>query len=133
MKDRSRTHRGLAALATYCLISGASFLLLLRICERCGGDNAYLGELFLGLILLLMGLVFGLTWFVTARREGRRGLAAGAVPGVAFGAVIVALGATRMFVPPALSVIELLLLAVLGAMTVAFSRVDERPTRSTRP
>lgn len=94
-------------------------------------DNAYLGEVFLGLIVLLMGLVFGLTWLVIARREGRRGLAAGAVPGIAFGAATLALGATRMFVPPALSVIELVLLTVFGAVTVAFSRADPRATRST--
>lgn len=120
----------LAALAMYCLISGGSFLLLLQLCELCGMDDAYLGEVFLGLILLLMGLVFALTWLVTARREGRRGIAAGAVPGIAFAAVIVSLGATRVFVPPALSAIELVLLIVGAVATIALSRVDEARTRS---
>jgi hypothetical protein len=92
------------------------------MCERCGMDNAYLGEVFLGLILILMGGLLGLTWLVTARREGRRGFAAGAVPGVAFGAVIIALGVTRSFVPPALSAIELVLLFAGAAITVMFSR-----------
>jgi hypothetical protein len=124
MKDRSRTHRGLAALATYCVAIGASLLLLLRLCERCGMDNAYLGEVFLGLILILMGGLLALAWLVTARREGRRGFAAGAVPGVAFGTAIVVLGATRTFVPPALSAIELLLLFLGGAVTVMLFRSE---------
>ena len=94
-------------------------------------DNAYLGDVFLGLILILMGGLLALTWLITARREGRRGFAAGAVPGVAFGAVIVVLGATRMFVPPALSVVELVLLLAGAAVTVMFSRSGPPLTGST--
>ncbi len=95
-------------------------------------DNAYLGEVFLGLILILMGGLLALTWLVTARREGRRGFAAGAVPGLASGAVIVVLGATRMFVPPALSAIELVLLSAGAAVTVMLSR-SEPPLPGSTP
>lgn len=131
MKDRSRTHRGLAALSAFCLASGASFLLLLQLCERCGMDNAYLGEVFLGLIIVFMGVLFGLAWLVTARREGLRGLAAGAIPGLAVGAVIVVIGATRTLVPPALAPIELLLLIAGGIATVLLSRIG--PAGGHRP
>jgi len=121
MNDRSGTPRGLAALATYCLFVGASLLMQLQLCERCGMDNAYLGEVFLGLILLLMGVVFGLTWLVIARREGR-GFAIGAIPGVAVAAVILAVGTTRTLLPPALSVMELLLLIAGVIATLVISR-----------
>lgn len=122
MDDPYRTPRGLAALATYCLLTGLSFFALFRLCERCGMDNAYLGEVFLGLIVTLMGALLALTWLVVGRHEARRGVVVGAVPGVAVAALIVALGATRILFPPALSVIELVLLAAGGAATVAMSR-----------
>jgi Na+/proline symporter len=124
MQGGSGTQRGLAALATYCLVTGPSFFVLLQACERCGMDNAYLGEVFLGLILSLMGIVFGLTWLVAARRGGRRGLAVGAVPGLAVAAVILSVGATRTLVPPALSLLELILLLAGAVATIVMSRTD---------
>ena len=127
MKDRSRTHRGLAALATYCLTIGASLVLQQVLCARCLMDNAYMGEGLLGLVFVFMGVLFGLTWLLASRREGGRGFVAGAIPGVVFGAAIVIFGATRIFVPPALSAVELLLFAVGAALTVALSRADEQP------
>ncbi len=122
MKDRSGTQRGLAALATYCLVSGPSFFALLQLCERCGMDNAYLGEVFLGLIVTFMGLLFALTWLVAARREGQRGFMVGIVPGLAVAVVIVVVGVTRMLFPPALSTVELVLLTAGAAATVVMSR-----------
>ena len=86
-------------------------------------DNAYLGEFFLGLIIVLMGVLFGLAWLITARREGLRGLAAGAISGSAAGGVIVAIGATRTLVPPALEPIELLIVAAGFAAAVLLARV----------
>ena len=129
MGDRRRIHRGLAALSVYCLLTGASFIALLQLCERCGMDNAYLGEVFLGLIIAFMGLLFGLTWLITARREGLRGIAAGAIAGFAAGGVIVAIGATRTLVPPALEPIELLTVAAGFALAVFLARVDGRGAR----
>ena len=87
-------------------------------------DNAYLGEVFLGLIIAFMGLLFGLMWLITARREGLRGLAAGGLSGLAVGSVVVVIGATRTLVPPALSPIELVLIAAGFASTVLLARVD---------
>jgi len=121
---RDRTHRGLAALAIYCLVAGASFLTLLQLCTRCGMDNAYLGEVFLGLILILMGVILLLTWLVLARRQGMRGAVAGGVSGIAVGSVVVVIGATRTLVPPALEVIELIVIVAGFASTMLLSRVE---------
>jgi Na+/proline symporter len=118
----SSAGRTLAALATFCLLVGASLLLLLQLCARCGQDNAYLGEVLFGLILILLGVIFGLAWLVAARREGLRGLAAGAVTGVAVGAVIVVIGATRTVVPVALEIVELVLLIAGVVATIIVAR-----------
>ena len=117
-------HRILAALSVYCLLSGASFAALLQLCARCSSDNAYLGEVFLLLILVLLGVILGLTWLITARREALRGLAAGGLSGLAVGSLVVAIGTTRTLVPPALSLIELVLIAAGFASTVLLARVD---------
>ena len=87
-------------------------------------DNAYLGEGLLGALFVFMGVLFGLTWLVASRREGRRGFVAGAIPGAVFGAAIVVFGATRMFVPPALPPVELFLFTVGAALTVMLSRAS---------
>ncbi len=121
MKDRSGTHRMMAALATYWLTVGASFFLMFRFCERCSMDNAYLGEVLLGALSVVIGLLVTVSWLVAARREARRGLAAGGVAGIGVAAVIVVIGSTRTLVPPALFPMELLLLIVGGAATVAFA------------
>ena len=124
MTTRDRTHRGLAALAVYCLVAGASFLTLLQLCTRCGMDNAYLGEVFLGLILILMGVIFLLTWVLMARRQGVRGAVAGGVSGIAVGSVVVVIGATQTLVPPALEAIELIVIVAGFLSTVLLSRVE---------
>ena len=124
MTARDRLHRGLAALATYCLVAGASFLTLLQLCTRCGTDNAYLGEVFLGLILILMGVIILLTWLVIARRQGVRGVIAGGVSGIALGSVVLVIGATQTLVPPALEMIELIVIVAGFASTVLLSRVE---------
>ena len=104
--------RDLAALAAYSLLAGICFFLLFLVCGRCGQDNAYIPEYFLGVILVLIGLVSGAIWFVRGRAGGSRGLAVGAVAGIVVGAVIIALGASRAIIPPTLTVIELVLLIV---------------------
>ncbi len=111
----------MAALATYWLTVGASFFLMFRFCERCSMDNAYLGEVLLGALSVVIGLLVTVSWLVAARREARRGLAAGGVAGIGVAAVIVVIGSTRTLVPPALFPMELLLLIVGGAATVAFA------------
>ena len=124
MTARDRTHRGLAALAIYCLVAGASFLTLLQLCTLCGMDNAYLGEVFLGLILILMGVILVLTWLVVARRQAISGAIAGGVSGLAVAGVVVVIGATRTLLPPALEVIELIVIVAGFVSTVFLSRVE---------
>ena len=126
MAARDLTHRRLAALAVYCLVAGASFLTMLQVCTRCGMDNAYLGEVFLGLIIGLMGVIFGLTWLIMARREGIRGLVAGGLSGIAVACVVLAIGATQTLVPPALSAMELVVIAAGVVSTVALTSVPSR-------
>lgn len=121
MRDQLRPHPLISTFATYSLISGASNFLLLRLCERCAQDNAYLGQLFLGLLCIILGVVFGLLWLIAARREGSSGFAVGAIAGVAVGGVFVVLGSTRVLTPPALEFVELLLLIVGAAGTLAFA------------
>ena len=70
-----------------------------------------------------MGLVFGLTWAVVARRQGR-GFAVGTIPGIAVAAVIIAIGVTRTLVPPALTVMDLLVLTAGAVATVVMSRTE---------
>lgn len=116
---RSPTHRGIAALATYWLAVGASFFLLLQLCEReCQGDNLFAASL--GLLFVFLGVLFGLAWLVASRREGRRGFAVGAIPGLAVGALIVVLGSTPLLAS-ALFPVGLILLIVGVAATVAFA------------
>ena len=110
--------RDLAALAAYSLVAGVCFFLLFQVCGRCGQDNAYIPEFFLGGILVLIGLVSGATWLARGRSGGSRGLAVGAVVGIVVGAVIIALGASRVVIPPVLTLIELVLL-IVGAFATA--------------
>ena len=76
----------------------------------------------LGLVCFVFGVVFGLIWLIAARREGHRGFAVGAIPGVAVGAVFVVLGSMRTLTPPALEAVELPLLIVGAAGTMTFAR-----------
>jgi len=102
--------------ASYLLIVGASFFLLFQLCGRCSSDNAYLGEVLLGLLSTVLGVLFGLAWVAASRRDGRRGLVVGAIPGVAVAVVIVVISSSRTLVPPANFPVELALL-VIGAVT----------------
>lgn len=102
--------RGLVALAAFLIPAGASFFVLLRLCERCGQDNAYLLEVLLGVVTLVTGVGCGLLWLLASRRDGPRALVIGGIQGLVVGAAIAAVGASRMLVPPALTVLELFLL-----------------------
>ena len=124
MADRHRLHRRLAAFASYFLLAGASLMAMLGACARCGSDNAYLGEVLIGFILVFVGVVSGLTWLIMARREGIRGLVAGGLPGIAVGFVVIAIGATQTLVPPVLSAMELVVVAAGVVAATLLSRVE---------
>jgi hypothetical protein len=111
-----------AGCASYLLIVGASFFLMFQVCPRCSSDNAYLGEVLLGVLSLALGLIVGLAWVAASRRDGRRGFVAGAIPGVAVAAVILAITASRTLVPPANFAVELVLLVVGATTTLAIAR-----------
>jgi hypothetical protein len=118
MKERSRIHRSLAALATYFLATGASCLLVLQLCQQCGRDYLYFDQLALGLIFVILGVLLGVVWLVASRREGANGFRAGALPGLAVGVAIVLVGATRMIVPPELTLIVLALVTIGSGILV---------------
>ncbi len=98
---------------------------MFRLCERCSTDNAYLGELLLGGLFILLGLVFGLVWLAASRREGLRGFAAGAIPALGAGAVIVVVGSTRMVGPAALLPVALVLVIAGAAAATGFAARED--------